>query len=488
LLYLALLAWALASPVGASPDDDFHLISTWCSGSDESECQAGADETTRVVPLALLASACYAFDEEQSAACQGDLMDSENRPSVESPRGNFEGTYPPLYYATVGLFASADIEPSVLGIRAFNAALLVVLGSVAALVLPARRRAAMTLSWLVTSVPLTVFIIASNNPSSWAFAGSAVAWITWWSYFESQGRVRITAGAVATIASVVSIGARADAAVYVSLGIGCAALLSWKHLRKTPRVALIPPLAVIVFGAFVFLSSGQASAVDGLSEEGTSAHGGVTLLANNILQLPSLWTGGFGTWGLGWLDTAMPPLVLWSTAGVCIGVLFVGLRGIERPHALAIGTVALAVVVVPLYVLQMGGDPVGANVQPRYIWPLIVLLVGLVIARPHGGILRLNRTQVWLVGLSLSGANSVALYTNMRRYVTGSDVHDPNLNADVEWWWQQAPSPMAVWVVGSLAFGAASTLLLIDYVRASRSSPQHGDVNTEMVSDEPASR
>ena len=41
LAYVALLAWAFASPIGAGPDDDYHLISTWCADGGSSHCLPG---------------------------------------------------------------------------------------------------------------------------------------------------------------------------------------------------------------------------------------------------------------------------------------------------------------------------------------------------------------------------------------------------------------------------------------------------------------
>jgi hypothetical protein len=47
----------------------------------------------------------------------------------------------------------------------------------------------------------------------------------------------------------------------------------------------------------------------------------------------------------------------------------------------------------------------------------------------------------------------MALHTNIRRYVTGLDVNGVNLDASPEWWWDVPFTPMAVWFVGSVAFG-----------------------------------
>jgi hypothetical protein len=35
-----------------------------------------------------------------------------------------------------------------------------------------------------------------------------------------------------------------------------------------------------------------------------------------------------------------------------------------------------------------------------------------------------------------------------------------NLNKNAEWWWTVAPSPMTIWMLGTLAFGATATLVL----------------------------
>lgn len=465
LVLLALIAWAYASPVGASPDDDFHLVSTWCSGSQADECLIGKTDSSRVVPLALLTASCFAFDAEASASCQGDSLAQDSAPTVDTARGNFDGLYPPLFYAVDGLLASPNIADSVLWIRAFNAAVLVGLASAAALLLPASKRVAMTLAWLITSVPLVVFLAPSNNPSSWALSGTAISWAAWWGYFETNGRRRVGLGAVAVAASVAAAGARADGAAYVALGIACVALITWTPLTLARLRALATPLVVAIACGFVVLTSRQSTAIGGLDAGPNAKHGGVSLIAKNILNLPSLWTGGFGGWGLGWLDTAMPPLVLWSAAAAFIGVVFTGLHQLPRRSAIAVGTVVFALAAIPLLILQEGGDPVGSNVQPRYIWPLVTLLAGLAIARVGRNIVTLGRTQIWLVGIALAGANSVALYTNIRRYVTGTDVQAPDLNANLEWWWPHAPSPMAVWILGSLAFAGAVTLILRDYRR-----------------------
>jgi drug/metabolite transporter (DMT)-like permease len=98
---------------------------------------------------------------------------------------------------------------------------------------------------------------------------------------------------------------------------------------------------------------------------------------------------------------------------------------------------------------------VGSGVQPRYIYPLIIILGGVALAGFARSDLGLGRLQLVIVGLGLTAANSVALHTNLRRYITGMDSQSFNLNANIEWWWNSPISPMVVWAIGSVAFAAA---------------------------------
>jgi len=105
-MLVAFGSWALASPVGASPDEDFHLTSIWCShGTREAICAPGATADTRTVPAELIAAPCYAFKPDQSAACQTPTPEG----MVVTDRGNFAGLYPPVFYYVQGFFVGADV-------------------------------------------------------------------------------------------------------------------------------------------------------------------------------------------------------------------------------------------------------------------------------------------------------------------------------------------------------------------------------------------
>ncbi|MCJ7827355.1 MAG: DUF2142 domain-containing protein [Demequinaceae bacterium] len=466
LAFIALGSWAVASPVGSSPDDDFHLDSIWCASANNDACLPGTDSTTRVVPLALLKTPCYAFHDEKSAECQVPYLESDLAPDTLTDRGNFQGAYPPVYYSTMSVFAGPGVESSVLIMRVLSIVLFIGLTSLLFALLPLRRRPTLIWGWLITTVPLGLFLIASNNPSGWAVIGVGTAWIALLGYYETSGRTRAALAGLFLISVLMAAGSRGDSAFYVLFAIGVVLFLKYARDRAFFLASILPLAAALVALAFFVLSSQVGSGIHGFSNQVSgepapgAEYGRFSVLAHNLLNLPYLLTGVFGGWGLGWLDTAMPSIVLWGSGAAFIAVGFHGLAKMDRRKAVAVSGVVTLLVALPLYVLFKGNDPVGANVQPRYLLPLIVLLGGLLVMESNGRRIQFGRAQTTVLLVALSVSNLVALHTNIRRYVTGSDQQGLNLNANTEWWWSMPLSPMMVWIAGSLAYAGTIWILV----------------------------
>jgi hypothetical protein len=468
LAVVALGAWIFASPIGAAPDDDFHLTSTWCANDLRTDlCDPGTTDAQRVVPPALLGAICYAYDPEASASCQETSFALPSDPSVLTERGSFEQNYPPVYYAFMNIFAGHDLQLSALIMRLVNVLLFVGIVSVLYVLLPIARRASLLWGWIITMVPLGMFLIASNNPSAWAIIGVGSSWLALVGYFESTGRRRIGLGVVFGLTVIMAAGARGDGAVYSVIGIIVAMVLTFRRARAWVIPAILPAVMALVAVAFFYSSRQATVAVSGL-DDGTTIHAPLDsfgLIAYNLLNVQSLWFGiiGGGGWGLGWLDTALPAVVSLCGVGVFVAIAFTGIRVHTWRKTLTIVGLSIVLWLLPTYVLYAGGNAVGANVQPRYLLPLIVLMGGLAVFSIGSARLSLGGFQQFFVILSLGMAESVALHFNIRRYVTGVDIQGWNLNADLEWWWSGLPlSPMAVWLVGSLAFTGLIYVLVRD--------------------------
>lgn len=476
---LALIAWAFASPIGAGPDDDYHLVSTWCANGGSEQCEPGATESTRTVPSAFRELTCYVQLEERSAGCQGVVWPTWDGDPWETKRGNFVGQYPPVYYSSMWIFAGDDLQTSALVMRIVNAVLFVGLATALVALLPVARRRTLLWGWLVTLVPLGVFLIPSNNPSGWAVTGVGTAFLALLGWFETTGRRRWALGALYVVGVLMAAGSRGDAAVYVAGATVTVMILTAARTRAWATAAILPA-AGLLFAVVMFAVSGQAgvgaigfdgggvSNVPG-SDEGSPQIplGGFGLLAYNLLMLPFLWTGVWGTWGLGWFDTRLPAIVPWAAAAAFIVVAFTGLARVSWRKAISVSGVLLVLIVLPVYVLTVGGDRVGSQLQPRYLLPLIVLLALLLIVDPARRELRFTRLQTFAILGALGIANLVALHVNIRRYVTGVDVQGVDLDAGAEWWWSGFPlGATAVWAIGALAF-VALLIVLAPYLRRS---------------------
>ncbi|WP_454169907.1 DUF2142 domain-containing protein [Microbacterium paulum] len=464
LAFTSLAAWAFSSPVGSSPDDDFHLAAIWCGlGERPGLCEDPGDGTThRLIPASLPTAPCYAFHPEQSGGCW--VADTPGLTMVV--RANADGLYPPVFYATMSLFAGSDPQTSVIIMRLFNAIFAVLLLTATFFALPRWMRPALVISVLATSVPLGVFVYASTNPSAWAMLSAAVVWISFYAATQTLGRQRWTLAGLAVLGGFIGAGARADAAVYACFAIVLALILG---LRRTRRGLLFPlgsAALIIVMAVAFYLTAGQGGAVVSGMTEGNPPLTASQLLSN-FLEIPSLWSGAVGGWNLGWLDTRLPAAVSVLVMMVVAGVLFVGVRRVDPRRAIALALALAALWIVPFVLLYQSRIVVGTIVQPRYLLPLMVIALGI-------ASLRRDAEQAWsgtrtvLAGGALTFAFAVSLQFNIQRYTTGVDRSSIDPGAGAEWWWTGAPAPLAVWIVGSLAFAAVIAMLAFALPRPER--------------------
>ena len=480
-------AWALSSPVGATPDEDFHLASIWCgSGERDGLCEAGSAPEKRAIPDKIADSICYAHNDGKSAACQGDDFLDAGFGLVDSKRVNAGTQYPSGFYFWSSFLASDNLALSTIALRFAHAAFFSVLAIALWLVLPRANRPGLLGGIAITFVPLGLFLIPSVNPSGWAIASGALLLPALLGYFAAEGWRRWVLAGFAVIAALLALGSRGDSAAYTVVAALAALALAFEASRAFWLRALLPA-AIIVAAAVAFLGAGQTGlALGGMTATGFERLDPARLLLENVLALPELFAGVLGQsfdnteyTGLGWLDTPLPAAVWGLTTLVFAGVVFIAFKRIDWRRGLALAGVALAAAVIPLYILGTSHVVVGWQVQPRYIMPLITMFA-IVALSPSGGgrgsggpetlpgvagsfsgqglrILppRFTRFQYWVVAALLTIANAVALFANMRRYTSPGNF---NLN-EGDWWWNAGPSPMATLAIGVLAFGALAVLL-----------------------------
>lgn len=228
--------WALNSPVGSSPDDDFHLTTIWCQFGDREGACIEVEPTPRVVDVpasVALASVCYRFKPDVSGACADEVTGTARGVS----RVN-DGEYPGIFYSSMALFVGPDVTRSVIAMRLLNVLLASVL-ILASLTLPSRFASrAFALSFSVVLIPLGIFLVGSTNPSGWTFLGAATFWGFLTSWLQLVHRIQPLKSIVILFFLIVSvvllIGARSDGAL-LALVICLAAAILQRDDRTTER-------------------------------------------------------------------------------------------------------------------------------------------------------------------------------------------------------------------------------------------------------------
>lgn len=443
-LLITLLTWAVSTAPYGEPDAPYHLTSIYCArGNWDGVCEPAASPDKRLVRTDAATNVCYMGDAEKSAACVTNNYGRTNQQITE--KGNFQGAYPELFYKTARLVVGKNTELNFLAVRTLNSVLITALtAAVIALAAP-QRRSPLWLALAVTMVPVGISIIASINPSAWAIFTPALVFVAAASSFERTGWRRWTLYALTGIAMVMAAGARADAGIYALLGLVAALFLKVKLSRKVLLPVSIG--AVLIAGiTAVFAIKGRSGYFTWdtlLDLIASPLHGGSNLLGN-LQNIPYIWSGIFGSWGLGWFDVPLPHAVPFFGLFTFAGVMFVAMQKMSARSTIVVGTMAALLVALPLFILHQRQEAVGSFVQPRYLLPLFVLLAVVIIW--NWGERTLNGPQKFVIGTFLVASNALSLYSVIVRYHAGYAG-----NSGL-WWSSYAPAMAVTLLIGVLSF------------------------------------
>jgi hypothetical protein len=491
---VVLLGWLLSSPPGSSPDDGYHLASIWCSrGYVDEFCLenpgSASPEERALVPFAIRGVSCYAYDPTASAACTLEVLSTSPSQYAASSGGNITGERAPLYYWTMHAFVSTDIPAALARIRLANVTILLIMLAATMAVASGPIRRAVALTWLLASLPLGLFIVTSTNTGAWGLIGLGTFWANAVSMRSAPTRLRRSAAALlAIVGLIMALGSRTEALGHTVVTIAALGVMyaigrgAQEPFRQRPAalrarrtrlrvlggvVALATlTLAIAVLPISDYLSGATSELRKGHAELVRRGFGEPLLLL--VLEAPQMWTGPFGDkWGLGWIDTPMPSIASLAAMASFLAVLALALKGAQLPKMLAVSTVFMGMLALPVLSLLWAGNIVGEQLQPRMYMALLFVLLGLsLVPEPNGPRLWFGAGQRAVLIASLGIGQATALHTNMRRYVAGLDSSRYlNLNSDIQWWWADVPSPMFVWTVTSITYVALAALILQQFDR-----------------------
>jgi hypothetical protein len=394
---------------------------------------------------------------------------------------------PPLFYATMRAFVGNDTARSVLFIRFFNVALAAgLLGFALAVSRPPIRRA-LALGWAVAIIPVGMFTIASTNPSSWAIIGVGVFWAFLYTFLtEHQWRSPRALWALlgAVLSTVVALGGRSDPIYMILLSVIAVVLMAAPQLRQRIRKVwpVLAAAAIAVVAIIVVSWNTRAGSIVKMAGQmqfppGDYGRDQPNAVLKTLAEFPSFFAGMFGgqapawaqrtsgfdggtpgytwtgfTYGMGYTDLIMPSLV-GVVAMACVGAIFlVGFTSYSWRKFAAVGLLSVGLVAEILFLRSIFAfqQATGA-LQPRYFFPLVLLIICFsVISYPMSRRL-LNRGQTLILILALALVNGVALRATIARYVHGQAHSWTSIVDEGAWWWPSGPSPNLLSLMGALA-------------------------------------
>ena len=455
------LSWAITSPVGSAPDDDYHLASIWCAQGDR---DAACLDTGLIPPKFVVASGainsafCYATNPNTTGDCANAELNSTQMFLTER-LNNVQNLYPGGYYAVHSIFVGPNVERSVFIMRIFNVALTAALFSLLIRVVPAGIRQSTLLTFIAAFTPLGIFLVASTNPSGWAIVGtlfmaafglSLMHRKTW----RSRRTWLIAVGLA--ISAAMAITSRVDSSAFTVIAVLLIFLLAGAARIKQQWVGALLLVGIAVIGATTYLITTPLTETVSLGSQEQNPD----LFWTNLFNVPDLIQGIVGGWPLGWNDTVLPDVV--PVIGLLIiGALgYVGISSTWPWKSTAIALAAVALVGLPLIFMQLQGIAVGEVVQSRYLLPLFSLLMfALLIPRKAGAPLLINRSAGIVMAISMWLTLNLSWWVNVHRYAVGAD--SPFFDTGAAW---SFGPPL--FLTAALALGS-SAILIVGIVFAS---------------------
>jgi len=463
---ITLGSWALSSPPGSGPDDEFHLGGIWCShGFRMQFCEKSTSPDYFKLPLTLHRNGgartlfCYANNNKISAGCIRDL-DAQAVTKLELTKRIFQAKSPRFYYLN-GFFTSTNTNAAVLTMRFFQIAIFFALTGFA-FYSSGERKWAVLLALFVGIVPVGLFVIPSTNPSSWAIAGVFAAAICAMNFFISTKKShRVMAIIGVAVAFLLTQNVRSDISIMMALCVTLGLISGFfasrtNHSVKFNRAKLLR-IGLLTAPLLIFIHF-RIFPLDPWSLANFIFSGSFNAFSN---EMPLAFLGFLGgSMQLGSVDFSPQPVVLLLMSLGFATLIAAHLRFVPPEAKIAFGF-GLSLVFLLSYWFSVGA------IGPSSRYSLGIYLVSLSIFSSSTVTnrrlihFRFSKSSLVTIFLTISLGQSLSLHQSIRRYVTGTNVSGWNLNKGAEWWWTHGPSPLSIWMLGSVAFSVAFFIVLL---------------------------
>jgi len=448
--WLTLICWSLSSPLGTTPDEHYHIASIWCAeGVKNPSCPAIPENSDRnLVAIPDLSNVCF-----REVACP--QQDQHLATNYRITQRN----YPSAYYRSMHKLVGPNMTQSILVMRVFNSTIASLLFFSQAILCTNKKY----LSWLTgftfTIIPLGMSLIASINPSGWAFIGIANSWMFLLIATSTPNVARfrkLASWALWAFSSFLCIASRFDATIFLVITNLVVLIANYRSALRVNRrfVIGIGAISVLSFplwrGQFHFLQFTSGWRTTPLNAGGPDLHIWITHWIINVISIP---IDAFGEGRLGQEMISIPRMVPIFGVGFLSAALLFSVIQINRRQVFSVGASFLFMAIVVIRISNLELDLF--NVSGRYILPLVPYIVGCCIYFSSSPLQLMEVLQLRRIIIAcMTIIHALSMYAVVEQNVMGTSFGIQILKVGTEeWWWTKSPiGPNFLIVIGSFFF------------------------------------
>jgi hypothetical protein len=450
LLFLSLVAWSVSSPIGSGVDADFHLGSIWCArGESRDLCEsidiAAQPEPTAVVPF--MFQMCDGRNIYFWPKCEVSPENPATQLIRIAPKINQS-----VYYWTTHLFASKNVNRSVVLIRLFNSVIASLVFFALLSLSSNRLRKAVFVSWTLTLVPNGIQLLSGINPRSWAVLGIMSSWAFLQAFLteDSANRRKRWLQLGCFIGSVsLTASARFDGLLYVCFVSAIILVIHFVDF-ETISIKRLGQLTGLSFLALFAVQ--QIPKLNGILSFGIpTTYAAPQYFVFQIVHLPEFvadwWGFSVGQQGNG------PGIIGLVGVSLFAVYMFALLQNGDRRQMLAVGALSAFI----LLALFRATTAVLAIVPLTgvYTFGLVAPLIGIAAVHSHSNIDQLTSNGIAKFTVVLVGLVHALSFYHWMEFFTRRGVNTQfydKFSLAGTWWWSSSLSPNIVFGIGSTAF------------------------------------
>ena len=177
--FILLCTWFVI-PFGSSGDMDYHMASIWCARGEKPGICANIDQAANTAEVPFMFQMCNSRNIDWNPYCE---FEEDNPPTqrlrMAAPNKSS------AYYKVVNVFASEDIQQSVIKIRLFNSMISVLVLAALLITTTSRIRFAAIAGLSFSLIPWGLQFFSGVTTRGWAILGVMTSWAFLASYLET---------------------------------------------------------------------------------------------------------------------------------------------------------------------------------------------------------------------------------------------------------------------------------------------------------------